>query len=37
MRPGTGIKVKDFKLVLNKKVKKDLNVNEFLSWKHILK
>ncbi len=37
MRPGTGIKVKDLNLVLNKKVKKDLNVNEFLSWKHILK
>ena len=35
MRPGTGIKAKDLKLVLNKKVKRDLNINEFLNWKHI--
>lgn len=37
MRPGTGIKAKDLKLVINKKAKRDLNTNDFLNWKHIVK
>ena len=37
MRPGTGIKAKDLRLVINKKAKRDLNTNDFLNWKHIVK
>ena len=37
MRPGTGIKAKDLRLVINKKTKRDLNTNDFLNWKDIVK
>ena len=37
IRPATGIKIKDLKLVLNKKVKKNLNIDDFLEWKHLEK
>tara|TARA_B100001250_G_scaffold411928_1_gene441823 strand:- start:3183 stop:4229 length:1047 start_codon:yes stop_codon:yes gene_type:complete len=36
IRPATGIKVKYLRSVLNKKVKKNLKINEFIQWSHLI-
>ena len=37
IRPASGIQIKYLKFVLNKKVKNDLNENEFIKWKNLEK
>jgi sialic acid synthase SpsE len=35
MRPGNGISPMDLKQVIGKKILKDLNAGDMLSWQHI--